>query len=554
MKETTVTFSRLVDKFISWLEASDFDKPFLQPPAEVTAEQAPDPQCAEAPGQASAGTSFRESDLMVAITDMNKHIGSLEKLKLRVLRIPVETCCERLKTCLCSGDFTNEEIQDMLKSLDPLAMDSRLSTGQRHKIDGLIQSTVISAIAAIRRGDHSKLYDDAWASIVDVVFSMEPGVRKFRIFRYMMHEASPADIASIEDSEFAQMVQQFVCSHGDAAFTKGAVPSAWSKRARLFSRAVDRLPEARFEAMIPGIEDEILNQGGTRQRWLTWHLIRAYQSHSKTDAMVEMMANFRQQNPHQPMSSYEVRALSTARLVSEGFLDWPAAFEMDMVTYSHHTLAWTAFTDAVLGKGGVDSLKSLMTWLERTHEEPLLLGSVVFTLLNPETKQMGLVARRVMQRMIEDSVVDPRRFLAAVNLVAATLLDHAPHPKFAGKMRSREQVARELLQVTEWISHWYIRNPHLTDRQALRGVEWCIRISEKPNPDRKGSSKILVMLSKLVVRDLERGELGRTTRLKWLIAKIEEYHGTRAAKAALKTLEGWRWMVINQRRRQGHDI
>ncbi|KAL6869224.1 hypothetical protein ACO1O0_000548 [Amphichorda felina] len=540
-KEGTTTLSGLADKFIRWLEASDLDKPFLQPPAEVAAAQSLAPQRAEAPARAPARPSFREAGLMAPIAKLRRNIGGMEIADKQLQQEYRVRCTRALVACLRSGNFTNEQVRAVLESLTLPAAGWGLPKDQLATLLRPISRQIISTIAFYRRKTQVKAYDDAWTVIVDKIFSMKPGVIKFRLFRYMMHKASAADIADMKDSQFVQVMQQFVRSHGDTAIDDRVLP-IWFKRASLFSQAINRLPEARFEAMVPGIEGEVWDRGETRRRWLTWFLVRACLKHSKTDTMSEMMVRFRQQ--HTCMTNFEVRTLSMARLVSEGFMDNPAVTKGKLVM--NPSSKSTALADMTLQMGGMDSLKGLMAWLRSTQDEQWLFRSLLLTRLDPETEQLGLMARRVMEKMMDDPAMSRRLFLLTVDLVTKTMMNKLPDARSVDAAKSREQLQCGVRELVEWVAYWYMQTPHLNDRQALRGVEWCIKISEKPNLQDRGSSKILVMLAKMMIQDLEQGKIGRTTRLRWLVAKIEQYHGAKAAKAALKTLEGWRQLNIER--------
>lgn len=545
-KEGKTTFSGLVDKCISWLEDSDLDKPFLQPPAEAVA-QSPPTQAPVDSAQPVTRGSPRDSSPMADIVSLQEDINANATIEDQKLDKLLGRCCRSLRARLYSGDFTTQQISAILEPLDRTVIDSRLSDLQIRILTRFIASTVISTVAALRRHNPGKAYDDAWAAIIDKVFSMEPSNSKFRLFRYMMEAASPADIDSIEDPLFAQMIQQFVGSHGHGY--KYGVESTWTIRTALFAHAVDRLPEARFGAILQDIQSNVWDEAEARKHRLTWLLVRAHLSHSTTYAVAEMTLKFL--DYHDFLLNLEVQKLAMARLASEGFLDRRSLCGIAKAHYEDPSSRWTVLAETSLEENGTDSLKSLLGWLQHTGEAPIFLRSLVIAQLAPESQDLGARARLVMEKMMSDTEFVHSPLTLQVDVIRKMMLKDRLNARVS-KMRHKGLLLRHgLMDLMEHLAYLYMLAPRLSDRQALRGVEWCLRSYEKMAPDRRGSAKILVILSKVLIRDLQNGAWGRTERLQWLIAKIKQYHGNKRALKAAKTLEGWRKMIVDQQQRAG---
>jgi hypothetical protein len=172
-------------------------------------------------------------------------------------------------------------------------------------------------------------------------------------------------------------------------------------------------------------------------------------------------------------------------------------------------------------------------------------------LLRPETESLGKRAQLVVEKMIADPELNYDHGLLSQAVYIVKKRVHNPRIRTTGPQDTPDKQThklRETLEFIEWLAYRYMVSKHLKDRQALRGVEWCLRRYERLSPGHRGSPKILVILSRILIRDLEAGRWGRTQRLKWLISKIEQYQGTAQARKAVKTVEGWRSMIDEQMR------
>ncbi|KFH40406.1 hypothetical protein ACRE_089270 [Hapsidospora chrysogenum ATCC 11550] len=531
-KEKSMTFSDLVDRFITWLEASDLDKPFLQTP--------------DALGESVPVTSrVQEPTLMAEVDGLREGIRAMDTINTDELRELTRTCSRALEARLNQGEFTSEQIYQILEPLDAAAIDSRLSDAQLQSLGRSIAGTVISTVASLRRLGDTKLYNDAWAAVVKKTFDMEPCAAKFRLFRYMMHEASTADMDSIEDSQFKKTIEEFICTTADSF--QDTLFIVWMARTSRFSLAVDRLSGARFGSILENANFEVWDKEGTRRRWLTWLLIRAYLTRSTTHDVADLARQFRLR--HGTMRNPEVRVVSIARLVSQGFLDYELVARMSKSRFKNPASWWTDLADIALKKGGTDSLKSLMVWLHHSGHPTLFLRSLISTLLHPETESLGVRAQRVVEKVISDPELNHDRgpLSQAVHIVKNRIGN--PRTRITGPQDTPGKQTHELratLEFIEWLAYRYMVSEHLRDRQALRGVEWCLRSYERLSPGHRGSPKILVILSRILIRDLEAGRWGRTQRLKWLISKIEQYQGTAQARKTVRAVEGWRSMIDEQ--------
>ncbi|KAM0275580.1 hypothetical protein ACHAPA_000444 [Fusarium lateritium] len=88
------------------------------------------------------------------------------------------------------------------------------------------------------------------------------------------------------------------------------------------------------------------------------------------------------------------------------------------------------------------------------------------------------------------------------------------------------------------IGQLYMKKPDLTTRARLRYIEQAISLGKA---SRQPMSKALIQLyAEIQLKDLEMGDMGRKSRLRYLVSKIEEFYGKDQAKKVAVSLEGWR--------------
>ncbi|KAF4122404.1 hypothetical protein GMORB2_7396 [Geosmithia morbida] len=498
----------------------------------------------------SKAASLYDTSLLKGVSTLTSAIRGVATMDKPTLDSLTDACCRSLRSALHSGDFTIDQIYTVMEPLGVGELDPRLSEPQIRSIDRSIAKTVIYTIAVLRRHSHDSLYEGAWSAIIGHVFSMAPSVFKFRRFSYIMSQASPMDIHNIDDALYRQIIREFAYTHGDGLRNSGVI-APWTMRLSYFARSLAQIPQTKFDSISRAVTEEVWHPDGKRQHRFTWLLIQAQLSHSTAQDMAALTLEY--QDEYGPMSGSELRVLAMARLVSEGRLDLQTTFQLSRMYRAQPCSRWPDLAEAVMDLGGTDSLKSLVRWLQSIRGLSCLIRSLIFTNIDPEESGLALSSRRVMGKIMEDAGISPRSLEAEVDFISAKRL------KIRGRgtdippseLKSRMHMRRGMMEFLEWLAHWYLLSPLLTDRQALRGVEWClVRYEWMANDNGRGSSVVLAVLARVLMRDLTAGQWGRTSRLRWLMTKIEKYQGHEQARKALKTLNDWRNMTSAQQEKR----
>ncbi|RGP65632.1 hypothetical protein FLONG3_9135 [Fusarium longipes] len=94
------------------------------------------------------------------------------------------------------------------------------------------------------------------------------------------------------------------------------------------------------------------------------------------------------------------------------------------------------------------------------------------------------------------------------------------------------------------IGQLYMKRPDMTTRARLRYIEKVINLgkaSRQPMPQ-----SLVQMLAEIILQDLEMGNMGRKTRLEYLVSKVEQFCGKEQAQKVALSIDGWRWTNRNR--------
>ncbi|KAF5241825.1 hypothetical protein FAUST_3621 [Fusarium austroamericanum] len=94
------------------------------------------------------------------------------------------------------------------------------------------------------------------------------------------------------------------------------------------------------------------------------------------------------------------------------------------------------------------------------------------------------------------------------------------------------------------IGQLYMKRPNMSTRARLRYIEKVInfgKASRQPMPQ-----SLVQILAEIILKDLEMGDMGRKTRLQYLVSKIEQFCGKEQAQKVAVSIDGWRWTNKNR--------
>lgn len=562
-KERRVTLSAIAERCIRWLEASDFGRPYLDPPTHAAIAAMESVQLADNVPTADTPTdvaaTLYDTSLMQDISTLASTLRDSQDIEGTFLDKAIGTCCRSLRSRLHTGDFTGEQIQAALEPLRSGDIDSRLSDSQTQEISRFIASNIVSSVAALRRHNCGPIYDEAWAVIVARAFSLEPSLAKFRLFMYIMNQANPIDLHNIDATLYRQMMADFV--HMQAKLLHdGGNKMHWAIQQIIFADAIAQIPREKRDSILTAAAEDMYTADGERLRDYTWVLLQAQLGGFTTEDMATMVLNHKEK--YGAMSSFEALMLAMTRLLSNGHFDVPTMVQLITTIHKTHVSHWTLLTEVTMDLGGTGALETLMNWLHLTSDLDILLRSLIISHIDPEAPSLAGSSLRVMDKLLLDrDMVDqpwgtstmPQGLLALMDKVRLA-------PAFSRITKMPMETRYNMMELLEWIAYWHMESPHVQSRQAFRGAEGCLvrheklaSLDEKGNLTAhvdRGSASILVVLTRIIVRDLEAGQWGRTSRLQWLVKKIGKLQGDAEARTAWEALMKWRQRIRESQRPQ----
>lgn len=533
-KEVKMSLPGLADKFIKWLEASDLDKPFLEPPTEAII------QSSALQPATDITQDYVQVDLVPQeIAALRDGILKLEKVTYKRLRPLVVECCSSLKDRIARADISAEELIVALDPLDAACLERVPQTHTQFVIRG-VSHTLVSTISSLRRNGYGEAYQESWTAVVDHISSLKAGKAKSRLLRVLRTQASFSDLENLNDESRWQAMKDYVIIQADKI--KRGKTSAWLSQTSQFTRDLEDLSTEDFQMLYDAAESFVGSYIGdsekARQLQFSWLLMMAHLPHVTPKDMIRASQAFL--DTFGTLSSLESWQLSLAHLASNNMLDHETYRILSQIEYGSFEQQWTTLGIAVLNSSSAGALQYLCTWLNDIGSLPDLVRS----LLSYGLEFQPADALRVMEQMIADPEIQREPLVSGIQYKTKILT--TPKNRVSSK---RGLEIKRLKGLLDKVAYWYMVTPHLRDRQAQRGIERCQAIYRHLNGGRDSSS-ILLNLALVLTRDLQRGEWGRTSRLKWLIERIARQHGEKEAAEVLKTLKGWRELLLEQQRHQ----
>ncbi|KAK4085443.1 uncharacterized protein Triagg1_433 [Trichoderma aggressivum f. europaeum] len=568
-KKQAINPSALFDGLISWLEKSDADKPFIQPPSADIAFSSISSGGATAAEYTYDNVSIptklpqelavlRDRILLLETVDD----GALEKLRKLFRR----DYCLRMETASLS-------VEELRLSMEPLDQILRDKISDPRMADGFvarIRRTVLTGLGvAQKRNPDNVAVLDLWMAFANIVSTTGGDYQNIRLFKRMM-SLMPAWVRSqIPMDQISTLAQCFVMAQASS----GNLPKRWTATAAQFGEALSMLSPAQIQTLDTDMAALFSQQEQdletSRKLRFSWLMAKAYNPTTTNEAFTQSYRDLIMSHGIDPRH-IQLWQIIVGRLRSAGTISDDAHSELTQTQYSSLSKRWVALfstihglpnassiltqlysffkdvnqTDALihavsslpLSRISIDSARTIATSCD-DHRLALQLYEALRLRLGQESHitTWGWEAwAPYVERIIKDAEITRPVHWQAMDL---TRLATAP-------TAAPEEIAREIqakMALVDRMGQWYLEAAHLNDRQKLRRLQRCASVQRSLT--RAVSPLVLARVADVVTRDLQRGEWGRTTWLQWLLGMVAQMHGDEHASEVSKTLDGWRWMV-----------
>lgn len=576
-RKQAINPSALFDGLISWLEKSDGDRPFIQPPADIAVSNMSSMSAGEAAAAVAVEPPYHDGPIP---TELPK--------ELLVLRASIATretinseALDRLRKVFRRNHLRRMEkelisVEGLRLAMEPLDRATRDKLSDPKMSDwlfGRIRRSLLAGLdAAQKKNSDQAAVRELWVAFATIICSSGGSYQNVRLFNRMLSLMPDSIKIHISTDQIFNLARSFLITQA----TSSNLSAGWKATAVQFGQALSMLHPTQLQSLDDDIHAFLSQQemGQERDRRLlfSWLLAEAYnpattnqefiQSYQRLTASCEI--NLRH---------LQLWQLVVARLKATGAIDGNLHAEITRIEYSSLSQRWAALFSAIHSLSNANSiLTELFNFLKGINQTDALTSALpslpisrtsidcvrtiattcddhrlalqLYETLRPRLGQGEQITMwgweawvPYLERIIKDPEITRPVHWEMLNLprLAATAQKTTPDP---------EEIAREIqakMALLDKMGQWYMEASHLNDRQVLRRLQRCASVQRALT--RSVSSQVLAQVTEVVTRDLQRGQWGRTTWLQWLLGMVAQKHGDEHASDVLKTIKGWRWMI-----------
>ncbi|KAG5980988.1 hypothetical protein E4U55_003425 [Claviceps digitariae] len=468
-------------------------------------------------------------------------------------------------------------VQGLVAALEPLDSTSRSripNAKMADKMSAMIRRGILQAMGDVHNQNPGAVSRELWLAFKDNLFTSttKGDAHGIQLLAKLL-EIMPA---SLKDDISAEKIRNLTRTLVTAqAGRKNSIPR-WLALASRFNRVLQQLPAQRQREIDDDMatflsQQDQVSDTAKRMRF-AWLVIKAHTAHTSTQSFLDLYRSWL--GPNHRLNSLQRWQVIFARLSALQTFDPASRNQLMEEAYTSQYARWSALLthtmssvhkdtalqeiSAVLsGIGEFASTVRTLTLppvheLERhtmealaaacsSHHEVLILHDAIDMKPRAHRAQplwSWTTWTKHVEAIIKDPAIDQSRIWKLLRLTYTPL----KNTQLLAKEIAQEKNAKchLLIQMTEW----FIQAKHLTDRQVLRNLQRCLNMYRALN-DGAIPSQMLAHLVGLISRDLERGQRGRTARMRWLLALISAKYGPEEAQKAARAWDGWRWVMEN---------
>lgn len=560
--------SALFDGLISWLEKSDGDKPFIQPPADATISSV-------SAGEVAAIESVHDdvstsTEILPELAILRDGIARLDMINSEALDRVREQFRRDYFSRMETADFTVEELHCAMEPLNQAARDkisdSRLAAWLVNRIR---RSLLTGLDIAQKKNPENAIVRDLWMAFAAIVCTSGSGYQNIRLFNRMASLMPDSIRAQIPMDQISVLARSFVTTQANSS----NLHARWTATAVHFGEALSMLNPAQMQSLDMDIHELFSQEArgletGRRLRF-SWLMAKAYNPATTNE---EFIQSYRHLLASQEMDLRHLQLwqVIVGRLKAMGAIEAKAHSELTRTEYTSLSQRWTALVSAIHGLANAsDVLVELCHFFKSIDRTDALISA--FSSL--PISRMSIDAARTIATACDDhrlalhlyealrSRLGPgeqittwgweawvpyvERIIKDAEITRPVHWEVLNLPRLsAAAAADPDQIAREVeakMALLDSMGQWYMEASHLNDRQVLRRLRRCASVQRALT--RSVSSPVLAHVAEVVTRDLQRGQWGRTTWLQWLLGMVAREHGDERASDVSAKLNGWRWMI-----------
>ncbi|KAL7900004.1 hypothetical protein HDV64DRAFT_267827 [Trichoderma sp. TUCIM 5745] len=575
-KKQAISPSVLFNGLISWLEKSDGDKPFIQPPADTAVANMSSISAGEA---AAAAVELPYYDIPIP-TELPQELVAL-RASIATLETVDSEALDRLRKVFRRNHVRRMEkalisVEGLRLAMEPLDLATRDKLSDPKMADWLIarirRSLLTGLEAAQKKNSDEAAMRELWVAFASVICSSGGSYQNVRLFKRMLSLMPDSIKIYIPTDQILSLARSFVVTQA----TSSNLSSSWKATAAQFGQALSMLHPTQLQSLDDDIHTFFSHQEMSNEKdrrlLFSWLLTKAYNPTTTNQDFIQCYRHLTASREID-LRHLQLWQLIVARLKATGAIDGNLHSKLTRIDYSSLSQRWAALFSAIHRRpnassiltelfsffSGIDQTDALISALSslpisrtsidcvRTiatacddHRLALQLYEALRSRLG-QGEQISTWGWEAwvpyLERIIKDPEITRPVHWKILNLprLAATAHKSTPDP---------EEIAREIqakMALLDKMGQWYMEASHLNDRQVLRRLQRCASVQRALTES--VSSRVLAQVTEVVTRDLQKGQWGRTTWLQWLLGMVAQKHGDEHASDVLKTIKGWRWMI-----------
>lgn len=541
-RKKDVTVSAIFNDFIGWLEKSDADKPFLKPP--------PDASSLSMPTEAS--DLYAPFYVPPEIAQLRDAIMQTATVDVETLGDIARTCQSALKSRVLHGKFSAEE---MLSFMAPLDAATQEKLGDRRLINLITsqaQHGVISAMSRAAKASPEIVPDSLWSALASFICWKNGTSQDIKVFTKLMKRIPQHVKSSIPPTQIFNLFQGRITALAASANGSGR----WLSQAETASIALQSLNDAQKQTLNAQLAAwlEVTQPAADSNSsfQFAWLLVQAYDPNMSQATFLQTYRTI-----STGLNDKQRYQLLLARLPTLNILSQEQHAALVTTKYASMSHRWSALIQAT-PSSSIPRLHELITDLH-------LQSAVIEHLVSSPTARLQMHAIRAIATHCNDHTF-------AIALRDALFAEHqgiarrwqwqtwSSHMDAMIADTSSEKRIWQLLNITQpsystttasetqqklglidRMAATYASATQFSNRQLLRRLESCARAQRILSG--RVSDSVIIEIMNVVIKDLEQGGRGRSTRMEWLVSLVEENQGKEQAQEVAAKLQGWRWVI-----------
>jgi hypothetical protein len=585
-KRQGISPNALFNRLVHWLEDADADHPDLEPPStdtspgpRATERQQSDRELSnELDVQQLSPAKYEISSDTITHTSLSTEIPPLEILELRqnICNLVIKdekrildlcaSCCDALKRRITSGTISAAEVSLALEPLDQITKRHIVGKQLLRQVRRKIQRSIITNLCYLPTMGTRVDPIGVWLAAAEKLCTVHKRVEDDRLFLSMLQRMPAEAVQQMSSERLFEFIQR-----AQAEIIRGrSMLRNWSMSAKIFGQALQKLTCAQREAVDAHLQaylqDARISRQEVRQRLLGWLLTSAFEPDTSNQTVMDIYRILISKG--EKINGQQVWLLLAGRLCRPDILSAECQKQLLNRKYvpsiSHLK---DLFRDVMRSDNPEAGMHQLQFWfrepgifqtlLDEVNAVPLQEGDVAIlqdiavalgdyrsayelyhtARMNDESgeriKQWDWRAWiPYVEPMVQDPDIEP-------NVWSMLRLKEDGELLSEGEIRAKTKLIDEMVEL-------YMGAKHLTDRQLLRRIDLCA--SSYRALSGGVPLEIIGVLTKIIIKDLEEGQFGRTQRLAWLVQMIAESDGPEAAKRSIEELRQWRTVIHWARR------